>query len=646
MTGTSKKYECDICGKKCKNKRGLTQHKETHKKIYPQSIIPLEEKEEKLKICDFCKEFIELKNYKRHFRRCHKKIFFKIFSGFLNFLYKLIIFFNKENNNNNILTFENEKKYFIYQEKLKNCNNENEKKEIENELKTSKNYIKNNNDIYKKVLKQFNLEKIEEKKRIYDDLKLNNKNIKDFSKINDLIEIIFIAERSGMPGISFRQIIFDYLKENDIENKLIIKKINEKYKKNDFPTNEEIKNIDENIAAKINDLMITCSKYESTYKKYYKMIEDFINNKLKNRCMFCGKFSLYKFKHFKRCKIFRNKFENNSYITINTFLNNFYGKDKLNKIPNVYINLVKKYAEINNFNYFIKNINNNVLYYNEFIKNEEEEKNNQDIKIIINDENKINYIKTDKKTNKKIENFFFLKQKKLDEILLRVITRIEAFYNIKIDDIRQHYLTAKIKKYFGEDHYLNEDKLIEDFLRVFKNNEKFIEENDEENNEEIDEENNEEINKKIKEYINEINELEIEYGEKDKEKDEKVEKINNEINRLKRKIEENIEKEKNKKELDFNEKILSLINENKKVNEDKKINEINIKNENTDILEKKSINEEDEINEDKEDSEINENIKTIEDFQLLYQRNIFELRQNLLKRKRKRRRLKYITKRK
>ena len=90
----------------------------------------------------------------------------------------------------------------------------------------------------------------------------------------------------------------------------------------------------------------------------------------------------------------------------------------------------------------------------------------------------------------------------------------------------------------------------------------------------------------------------------------------------------------------------NLINEDKKVNEDKKINEINIKNENTDILEKKSINEEDEINEDKEDSEINENIKTIEDFQLLYKRNIFELKQNLLKKKRKRRRLKYITKRK
>ena len=104
MTGTSKKFVCSECGKRCKSARGLTQHKEAHKN---ESIIPLneEEKKQKQKICSFCGNFIEFKNYKRHFRRCHKKRFFKIFSGFLDFLYKLIIFFNRENENDNNLRF-------------------------------------------------------------------------------------------------------------------------------------------------------------------------------------------------------------------------------------------------------------------------------------------------------------------------------------------------------------------------------------------------------------------------------------------------------------------------------------------------------------------------------------------------------------
>ena len=97
--------------------------------------------------------------------------------------------------------------------------------------------------------------------------------------------------------------------------------------------------------------------------------------------------------------------------------------------------------------------------------------------------------------------------------------------------------------------------------------------------------------------------------------------------------------EKEFEEMSFNEKILNLINKN-----EKEINKINIKKEQepeNDILEKKSIIEEDE--EDKEDEEINENIKTIENFQLLYKRNIYELRKNLLQKKRKKPE-KYITK--
>ena len=635
MTGVSKKYVCDKCKKRCKSARGLTQHREA---CNPQPIIPLIEKEQKLKICIFCKNMIEFKNYKRHSRRCHKKKFFKLFLNFLNFLYKIIISFNKTNDNDNNLRFEEEKKYMIYQEKLSNCKNINETKKVNLDFKINyNNYIQKNKETYKKIIRQINEEKINEKKRIYNDLKLNYKNIENYEKINKLIDIIFIAKRSEMPGISFRQIVFDYIKENDIENKLIIKTINKKYIKNDFPTNEEIKKIDSDIAGKINDLMLTCSKYNSAYKKYYNMISDFDNGELKNQCMFCGKFSLYKFKHFKKCKIFERKFKENSYKTIYFFIKNYYGEEKINKIPEIYPNIIKKYIEIDDFKYFITNINNNILFYNDFIKKENDEKYNKDIKLIINNENDIDYIKTNKETNKKIrKRFFYMKQKKFDEILNKIIIKLEIWYNIKIDNIRKFYLKKEMKYNFNENHELNEDKIINNFIEKFKNNEKIYEENNEEESKEI------EIKIKINQLENEIFDLEILYGEKDKEKDEKIEIINQEILKLKKELEEISEKNK---ENEINNEIIKLISKNKiEINDNNEILNEKIESEseesdddNDDILEKKTISN---LSENDNDSII-KNINEFENFRLLYHKNIFELKNKLYKKKIKK---KYIIK--
>lgn len=641
MTGTSKRFVCSECGKRCKSARGLTQHKETHK---DENIIPLneEEKKQKQKGCVFCGDFIEFKNYKRHFRRCHKRNFFKFFSGFFDFLYKIIIIFNKTNNNNNNLRFEEEKKYMIYQEKLNNCKNEDEIKKTNLDFKINySNYIQKNKEIYRKIMKQINEEKINEKKKIYDDLKLNDKNIESFEKINKLIDIIFIAKRDEMPGISFRQIVFDYLKENDIENKLIIKKINRKYKKNDFLTNDEIKEIDSNIAGKINDLMLTSSKYDSAYKKYYKMIQDFDNGKSKNKCIFCDKFSLYKFKHFRNCKKFKNYFDKNSSSTIFKFIKNYYDEEKVNKIPNLYQNIIKKYAEINDYKYFINNINENILYYNDFIKKEKEEKENQDIKLMINEENNIDYIKINKEVKKNNNNrFFYMKQKKFDSILNKIIIKLEIWYNIKIDNIRKYYLKKEIKYNFNENHELNEDKIINNFLTKFKNNEKIYEEKNEKEDREI------EIKIEINKLENEKFDLEIIYGEKDKEKDEKIEIINQKILELENEL-ENIKNENNNTN-DINEKIIKLLEKNKveinnknEILESKEESESEKSDDEDDILERKTISNISEIKNDDNDS-ILENINEFENFKLLYHKNIFELRKNLGKKRKKPE--KYITK--
>lgn len=75
-------------------------------------------------------------------------------------------------------------------------------------------------------------EKEERKLNILKDINLeNNDEKKEFDKLYDIYDI---SEKNELPGLSFRQLIFDFLKENDIKNPLIISRINRKYKKKIF----------------------------------------------------------------------------------------------------------------------------------------------------------------------------------------------------------------------------------------------------------------------------------------------------------------------------------------------------------------------------------------------------------------------------
>lgn len=105
MTGKSLKFKCEKCGKICKSKRGLTQHKCQN------------DNDNKFKICLFCKNIQDAKNFKRHQMRCHKKLFFNLFSKFLNFLYKLIILYNNKNNIDIFLRFNEEKNILYFKKK-------------------------------------------------------------------------------------------------------------------------------------------------------------------------------------------------------------------------------------------------------------------------------------------------------------------------------------------------------------------------------------------------------------------------------------------------------------------------------------------------------------------------------------------------
>ena len=117
-----------------------------------------------------------------HELSCEKYIFFHRYGHFLDFIYKLIILYNKKNNKNKYARFAKEKKYFIKNEKLKNCKNEEEIKQVEKEFKQDKNL----NDNIKKEMKNIisEMQKKKEKNEISKKYTFNIKYINTFNYIN------------------------------------------------------------------------------------------------------------------------------------------------------------------------------------------------------------------------------------------------------------------------------------------------------------------------------------------------------------------------------------------------------------------------------------------------------------------------------
>lgn len=118
-------FICNKCGKKLKNKNGLVQHENKCNGEIKYG----------LKICEFCNEYKKYKSLNKHKKACHCKKFFNIYQKFLDFLFKLVILYNKKNEKNNIAKYNNEKINIIKNLKLEECKTEEEKKNVEKEIK-------------------------------------------------------------------------------------------------------------------------------------------------------------------------------------------------------------------------------------------------------------------------------------------------------------------------------------------------------------------------------------------------------------------------------------------------------------------------------------------------------------------------------
>ena len=338
------------CGECFKNKQALANHKRSCTGI-PTS---------KFKICRFCRRNFLKSRIQMHELSCEKYIFFHRYGHFLDFIYKLIILYNKKNNKNKYARFAKEKKYFIKNEKLKNCKNEEEIKQVEKEFKQDKNYIQNNmtflNEYYNNEKKQID--------NILNDCKINIDRVN--KKFAEVIDTIIQGENID---ISFRDLVIDYFKSkiyannrafnlNEKFNGKVYLKILSKYEKNDFFTNKEINEFNPNLLIKVSDLRERNSEYNKQYQYFFNLLEEFDNgNTSRFYCAFCNRYYLHKWQHFRKCFWLKENYNDSVWDTFFKFIYSNFDENTLNKI--VPEQIVRHYLD-KDFLYFIDNIKDNI----------------------------------------------------------------------------------------------------------------------------------------------------------------------------------------------------------------------------------------------------------------------------------------------
>lgn len=559
--------------------------------------------EKKYFICDFCYEFInKKKNKAEHEKRCHKKFFLKKYKKFFDYVFNLVIKNNKKNSYENLLSQMYDKNVLIKDYLIKNITDENKIAEIEKHM-YEKDFVKQNYNILIKILNESDLKDKKEKYEILKDL-----NIKANKNTDKILKLINITEYNLIPLISFRELVYLFIKQYDAENDLITNYITKRYNRKDWLTDEEIKRIGNDLFIKIENLRKTNEEYSNSFSKFYEILEDFYRDSSKFECLYCKKYIMNKLKHYKRCKEAEKKFNENKALFIYNFDDKYFGQETLKKVNEREI--IKKYLD-KDYKFFIENIYEN-------IKNPVNFENNYE-KIIREQAYQKNNLKNiDKKKMERINGSYFT---------LSIIIEIE--FDCKIDKEGETF----IKQNMYDEFYVKKNK---NYKEAVKQNFK----------EYLDNKNKEEI--KSKDKKNEIKEIIIEKSEENEDEENENEEFENEeISEF----EEEEESDENDEEKENDDQMLV----EKTITEDDQIlSEKTITEGGDEILAEKTINEEesDQILEEKSYNN-NEERPIYEKKGQVYNINNEEIEQNwknrykntILNRKRNRNtETKYITK--
>ena len=319
--------KCDKCGQEMKKSR-LALHKCT------KVAAPTHEK------CISCGKDIPAKNFARHYQACRAKGFWKLHMYFFLFFLRIIRTFNRELKKLRYLGCQQAKKRFIEEQTF---------------VEGGKVDLRKNQSLLSTVLK------VEEENVLSGVKVCANEQGFDLEDI-DNAEAIKDSISYSSPGLSCRQLIFDFLKEKGIEDTTTIDLIDKKLFRRDYPTDEEL---EENpyLFNKIKKLRVQYD-YHSYYERFYYMLVGYYANRDRYQCHLCKKFYLNMKRHMKNCKPYRELFYGHEEEAIQFYLKTFFNSDfwSQEKID-YYVNYYKNYS----LNYFIETISEHVRHRRAFI---------------------------------------------------------------------------------------------------------------------------------------------------------------------------------------------------------------------------------------------------------------------------------------
>ena len=308
--------KCDKCGKEV-NKKKISLHKCQKADA------------KRLEKCISCGKEIPFNNFTAHFRVCRAKSFWNTHMSFFLFLLRVIRSFNRELKKTRYLGCLKAKKRLI---------------EDQTFVEGGKVDLRKNQQLLSEIAKVEEDEVLRGAKTFANEQGFSFEDAENIEALKDSISY-------SSPGLSCRQIIFDFLKGRGTDDKHTFELIDKKLFKRDYPTDEELQE-NEYLFNKIKKLRVQYD-YHTYYERFYFMLIGYYENRDTYQCHFCKKFFLNMKGHMKRCKTYREYFYGHEEQAIEFYLKTFYhAADWRESKLDYYVSYYKQYS----FNYFIETI--------------------------------------------------------------------------------------------------------------------------------------------------------------------------------------------------------------------------------------------------------------------------------------------------
>lgn len=313
--------KCENCGKEVK-KTKQNQHK----------CFKHEEQE----VCPICSLKVSAKHYNEHYNRCRGKEFWVKFKPCFLFILKAIRRFNISMKKAAFQGSRFERQSFL-------------------DLNSIPGSLMQNRELFNKLGKERENKILEEDKKRAKEMGI------DFDKLY-LSDAIKDTISDNFPGISVRQIIHTFLKNNKIGDRDLYDRIDMKLYKYDYPTDEEIQS-NLLIWTKIEKLR-NIYRYNEMFQEFYHLLYECYHMPYNHKCQYCLKYFINIKNHYKVCEEFKKAFYKNRDVVITDYLKLF---DCYNKWSTAKVAYYLDYYRESSHEYFLDTIKAHVKNRRKFL---------------------------------------------------------------------------------------------------------------------------------------------------------------------------------------------------------------------------------------------------------------------------------------